>query len=100
MEKRVPHHDLAAILSLVARTGAAAFTKTALDNGRDMGLTTREMLDVIARLKRSNFYKSMTTFADSRTWQDVYLARTPAGSDAYIKFTLRDHAPVIQFKER
>ncbi len=54
--------------------GAAAFTKTALDGGREMGLTTAEMLLVISSLSRRNFYKSMTTYADHRVWQDVYHA--------------------------
>ena len=84
----------------VARSGAAAFTKTALDGGRTMGLTTAEMLAVIASLSRSEFYKSMTTFSDHRVWQDVYHAATPVGKYAYIKISLRDAAPVIQFKER
>ena len=51
MEKPAPHYDLAAIQAQVARLGAAAFTKTALDGGRDMGLTSREMLAVIAAAK-------------------------------------------------
>jgi motility quorum-sensing regulator / GCU-specific mRNA interferase toxin len=65
-----------------------------------MGLTSGEMLGVIASLTRRNFYKSMTTYADHRAWQDVYHAPTPVGKDAYIKITLRDAAPVIQFKEK
>jgi len=55
---------------------------------------------VIASLSRRNFYKSMTTYADNRVWQDVYHAATPAKKDAYVKITLRDEAPVIQFKEK
>ncbi len=65
-----------------------------------MGLTTAEMLAVIASPSRSEFYKSMTNFSDHRVWQDVYHAATPVGKYAYIKITLRDAAPVIQFKER
>jgi len=100
VEKRTPHYDLGRIQADVARLGAAAFTKTALDGGRSMGLTTADMLAVIASLSRRDFYKSMTTFADHRVWQDVYHAATPVRKDAYIKITLRDAAPVIQFKER
>lgn len=100
MEKRTPHYDLARIQADVTRLGAAAFTKTALDGGRDMGLTTAEMLGVIAALARRDFFKSMTTHADHRVWQDVYHAATPVRKDAYIKVTLRDGAPVIQFKEK
>jgi motility quorum-sensing regulator/GCU-specific mRNA interferase toxin len=98
--ERSPHYDLARVQADVARLGAAAFTKTALDGGRIMGLTTMEMLAVIGSLTRHNFYKSMTTYADHRVWQDVYYAETPVRRDAYIKITLRDMAPVIQFKER
>lgn len=82
------------------QTGAASFTKAALDGGREMGLTSAEMLAVIAALTRRHFFKSMTTYADHRIWQDVYHAPTPVRRDAYIKITLRDAAPVIQFKEK
>jgi len=100
VEKRTPHYELRRIQEQVRRMGAAAFTKTALDGGREMGLTMAEMLAVIASLSRRNFYKSMTTYADHRIWQDVYHADTPVNKQAYIKITLRDLAPVIQFKEK
>jgi motility quorum-sensing regulator / GCU-specific mRNA interferase toxin len=99
MEKRTPHYDLARIQADVVKLGAAAFTKAALDGGRTMGLTSAEMLTVIALLSRREFYKSMTTYSDHRVWQDVYHAPTPVRRVAYIKITLRDTAPVIQFKE-
>lgn len=99
MEKRIAHYDLAAVIVVVRARGAAAFTKTALDGGRAMGLTTSEMIEVVCALRNSHLYKSMTTYADSTVWQDVYRADTPAGK-AYVKLTLRaDGAPVIQFKE-
>jgi hypothetical protein len=40
----------------------------------------------------------MTTYSDHRVWQDVYGAATPVRKDAYIKITMRDEAPVIQFR--
>jgi motility quorum-sensing regulator / GCU-specific mRNA interferase toxin len=100
VEKRTPHYDLTRVQVGVARLGPAAFTKGALDGGRRMGLTVAEMVAVMASLSRRDFYKSMTTHADHRVWQDVYLAETPVARDAYIKVTLRDQAPVIQFKEK
>jgi motility quorum-sensing regulator/GCU-specific mRNA interferase toxin len=100
VDKGKPQYNLASIQAHVARLGAAAFTKSALDGGRTMGLTTAEMLAVIASLSRGDFYKSMTTHADHTVWQDVYHAETPVGLEAYIKITLRDAAPVIQFKEK
>jgi motility quorum-sensing regulator/GCU-specific mRNA interferase toxin len=54
-----------------------------------MGLTSSEMLAVIAGLTRRDFYKSMTSDADHRIWQDVYHAATPARKQAYIKVTMR-----------
>lgn len=100
MEKLTPQYDLAAIQAWVAELGVGAFTKTALDGGREMGLTSSEMLSVVAALARRNFYKSMTTHFDHRVWQDVYHAQTPVGKEAYIKITMRADTPVIQFKER
>jgi len=100
VEKRTPHYDLARVQADVARLGAAAFTKSALDGARAMGLLTSKMLNVIAALTRRDFYKSMTTYADHRVWQDVYHAPTPVRRDAYIKITQRDAALVIQFKEK
>jgi motility quorum-sensing regulator/GCU-specific mRNA interferase toxin len=91
---------LARVQAEVSRLGVAAFTKTAIDGGREMGLTTAEMLAVVASMSPRDFHKSMTTYADHKTWQDVYYATTPVRKDAYIKITLRDGAPVIQFKER
>lgn len=100
MEKPTPHYDLLAIQALAVKLGATAFTKTALDGGREMGLTLSEMLSVVGGLTRRNFYKSMTTHFDHRVWQDVYHAQTPVGKEAYIKITMSGAAPVIQFKER
>lgn len=84
----------------MARLGAGAFTRTALDSGRAMGLTLSEMLAVIAGLQRSDFYESMATLRDHTVWQDVYHAVTPVEKAAYINLTMRDGAPVIQFKEK
>src|SRR5579885_500528 len=99
MEKLRPRYRLDAIRELVAQLGVAAFTKSAMDGGRAMGLTTAEMLAVIAAMKRDDFYKSMTTLHDHKVWQDVYHVMTPVAKIAYVKLTMREGAPVIQFKE-
>lgn len=101
MEKIKPHYQLSAVQDEVVRRGAAAFSMTALRNGLAMGLTVVELVDVVRSLTRSHFYKSMTTHADHRIWQDVYHAATPAGKVAYIKVTVQGEgmSPVIQFKE-
>lgn len=99
MDKLVAHYSLVDAQAAVAKRGVACFTKTALDNGFAMGLTTNEMLQVIASLTLKNIYKSMTTYADSRIWQDVYRAQTTVGM-AYIKLSdPNGQRVVIQFKD-
>ncbi|PKY09940.1 hypothetical protein B1757_11605 [Acidithiobacillus marinus] len=102
MEKRKPHYCLVEIQSHVRTVGVAAFTITARKNGLAMGLTTSEMVDVVGALTQGCFFKSMTTHADPRLWQDVYHATVPGGKVAYIKVTafIDGRPPVIQFKEK
>lgn len=60
------------------------------------------MRSVVLALSRRDFYKSMTTHADSRKWQDVYHGMTEDGRSVYIKITAwaDGRPPVIQFKAR
>lgn len=100
MEKRKAHYDLETVKALVAQRGVFAFTAIAR-RGRDaLGLSNAEALAVVAGLSPGMLVNSMTTYADSTVWQDVYHALCPNGKMAYIKLTLRDGAVVIQFKER
>ena len=99
MEKKVPHYKLLLIQDSVRQGGADAFTRTALDGGREMGLSVEQMTMAVCGLSAKQFIKSMTTFADHTVWQDVYHAHTPAGA-AYVKCTLRRSAVVIQFKRK
>lgn len=101
MVKYQPHHPLGQLQEQVQRLGATAFTLTAIQGGAAMGLTVADMLAVIQQLSRRNFYKSMTTHADHRVWQDVYHAEVlSVRKTAYIKMAMRDGAPVVQFKEK
>ncbi|EIC30568.1 MULTISPECIES: type II toxin-antitoxin system MqsR family toxin [Methylomicrobium] len=100
MEKRTPHYSLDSIKTQVAALGIRAFTRTAQVGLTQMGLSEAEAVGVVLGLTRGMLYKSMTTHADHRVWQDVYHAPCPNGKTAYIKFTLREGAVVIQFKEK
>lgn len=100
MEKKKAHYDLKAVKQVVIRTGMDAFTRTAKDNSRMMGLSESEAVAVVLGLDSSMLFKSMTTHADSSVWQDVYHAPCPNKKVAYIKLTLRGGAVVIQFKEK
>jgi motility quorum-sensing regulator/GCU-specific mRNA interferase toxin len=102
MEKHKPHYSLSEIQTVVANPGSRPFTATALRGGLALGLTEAEMRHVVLVLNRSNFYKSMTTLADHKNWQDVYHGTTQDGVAVYIKITWHsdDRPPVIQFKEK
>ncbi len=101
MEKQTPHYNLVEIQAQIAQKGIMTFTHTARLGFFEMGLNEAEALQVLLDLKKVMFYKSMTTHADHRVWQDVYHAPTPVNKVAYIKLTLRsDGAVVIQFKEK
>jgi motility quorum-sensing regulator / GCU-specific mRNA interferase toxin len=50
-----------------------------------MGFSSQDMVDAIQQLKRKDFVKSMTTYADHRIWQDVYNTEYN-GYSLYIKF--------------
>jgi len=100
MEKSVPHYRLEDVKAIVAVDGMDSFTLTAQNGADVMGLNADEALEVIMALDRGMFYKSMTTYANHRVWQDVYHAPCPNGLIAYIKLTLRACGiVVIQFKE-
>jgi len=100
MEKFKPHYSLTAMQAQVRTEGIRAFTVSALNGGRTMGLTDEDLLSVIAGLTTQDFYKAMTTYHDHRIWQDVYHGQCPNGLLAYIKLTQVAQRIVIQFKEK
>ena len=83
MEKRTPHCKLAVVKAMVA-AGKVRTTISALAGGAALGFGFEEIVGVVAALTTRDFYKSMTTHADHRIWQDVYRPKTPAG-DVYLK---------------
>jgi motility quorum-sensing regulator / GCU-specific mRNA interferase toxin len=61
------------------------------------------MIALLQSLTTNDFYKSMTTHADHKIWQDVYwpCVTTHAGSiDLYIKLTVVDDVLIVSFKEQ
>ncbi len=57
------------------------------------------MCAVIMTLTSAHFYKSMTTHADHRIWQDVYHGKSTRGDDVYLKLTVIDDVLIVSFKE-
>ena len=99
MEKYTPHYDLALIKADVRRLGARAFTRAAKEAGKQLDLDISEMQPVVFKLQNRMLYKSMTTYADHRVWQDVYHIHSH-GLEIYIKVTYcsGSNPPVISFK--
>ena len=100
MEKRSAHYNLNDVKAIVSQRGLDAFTSTAKNNARLMGLDGTSALTVVLSLERTMLFKSMTTHSNSQVWQDVYHAPCPTGQTAYIKVTIQAGATVIQFKEK
>ena len=97
MEKRSPHCPLQRVKSLV-EAGKVRTTHTARAGAIALGFSYTDMLAVVIELKPSDFYKSMTTYADHTIWQDVYRPKTKAG-DVYLKLTVADDVLIVSFKE-
>lgn len=59
------------------------------------------MVDVIQTMRRDHFYKSMTSHADYKVWQDVYHVPSVAGV-LYVKFTAETVSDflLLSFKEK
>ena len=74
MEKRTPHCKLTVVKALV-EAGKVRTTHVARVGANELGFALSDMLDVVMALTPADFYKSMTTHADHRVWQDVYRTR-------------------------
>ncbi|MNE81700.1 mRNA interferase MqsR [compost metagenome] len=97
MEKRTPHTKLSMIKALIA-DGRVKSTGSALAGAAALGFDFSEMVAIVTSLTSTDFYKSMTTHADHRVWQDVYRPRTRAG-EVYLKLTVIDDVLIVSFKE-
>src|SRR5450759_3660207 len=97
MEKRTPHRKLAVVKDLIV-AGKVRTTVSAPAGGAALGFGFDEIIGVVVALTPRDFYKSMTTNADHRIWQDVYRPKTPAG-EVYLKLTVVDDVLIVSFKE-
>ena len=97
MEKRTPHCQLSIVKSLIEE-GKVRSTLSALAGGAALGFDFNGILAVVLALTPKDFYKSMTTYADHRVWQDVYRPTTKAG-EVYLKLTVIDDVPIVSFKK-
>jgi len=95
----MPHCKLPVVKALVA-AGQVRATANAYVGARELGIDDLTgMCAVILALAPTDFYKSMTTHADHRIWQDVYHASVGGGELAYLKLTVMDEVLIVSFKE-
>ncbi len=97
MEKRSPHCHLSVVRGLIEE-GKVRSTFSALAGGAALGFDFQGIVAVVLALTPRDFYKSMTTHADHRVWQDVYRPTTPAG-EVYLKLTVIQDVLIVSFKE-
>lgn len=99
MEKHKPHYLLSEIQAQMTTPASMNLTLSARNGVRAAGMAAAEALAVVNGLTAGHFYKSMTTHADHRVWQDVYYGEWH-GIALFIKFQLAGEYFVISFKER
>lgn len=81
MEKGTPHCKLSVVKALIEADRVKA-TASAFNGARELGINDLAgMCAVVMSLTCTDFFKSMTTHADHRIWQDVYRARTANSAD-------------------
>jgi motility quorum-sensing regulator/GCU-specific mRNA interferase toxin len=97
MKKKKPHCPLPKVKALI-QAGKVRTTDAAQGGAAELGFEYDEMVAVVAALEMADFYKSMTTYADHRIWQDVYRPKTQAGA-LYIKLTVIEDVLIVSFKE-
>ncbi|MDP3411086.1 type II toxin-antitoxin system MqsR family toxin [Bosea sp. (in: a-proteobacteria)] len=76
-------------------------TSTALRDAIALSFDRAAVVETITKVERRMFFKSMTTFADHRVWQDVY--HVPARDlMLYVKFQadVVTEFTVMSFKEK
>ncbi len=87
MDKRKATFDLEGFRQEFCTTRALRMTRTAQNACFALGLSLQDVVAVVQSMKRSHFYKSMTSHDDHSVWQDVY--HVPWGGFVlYVKLTV------------
>ena len=101
MEKRKPTYDRAAFKAAFDDADKLNVTGTALRSAAALGFGREEIVATIRAMRRQHFYKSMTSHADHRIWQDVYHVPSEIGT-IYLKFMadIVSEFLLLSFKEK
>ena len=101
MEKHKPHYNLDKIKSGAADRDRLEITISAMLGAAALGFGREDIVKTIQSISARHFFKSMTSFADHRIWQDVYRVPSEVGT-LYIKFTAGTLTEflLLSFKEK
>jgi motility quorum-sensing regulator/GCU-specific mRNA interferase toxin len=100
-DKRKPTYDLEAFKAAFSSPANLRATWTAIRSAAVLGYGAAEIVATIQTMERVHFYKSMTSYADHRIWQDVYHVPSSDGL-LYVKFTadVVTEFLLLSFKEK
>ena len=100
-EKRKPHYSLSRLQALVRNPITREITASSRVGAAKFGWSEEEIVLCVLELALRDFYKSMTSYYDSKIWQDVYRP-TFRGVELYVKLQVspEERGVVISFKER
>ena len=96
MEKFTPTYNLEEF-----KKSNFEITKTASRTAAALGFDEIEIRKVVSTMEMKQFYKSMTSYANHKIWQDVY--HVPCGNlILYVKFTqmVISEFTLLSFKEK
>ena len=102
MEKRKPAFDLRTVKKLAKNPETRIITRQAFKDTTSLGWNEGDIITCIDQLSSQDFYKSMTTYANSRIWQDVYYP-TYEEVELYVKVQIGgadENVVIISFKKR
>ena len=102
VEKRKPHFDLNTVKRLAKSPTSRLITRQAFKDAASLGWEEDDIVECVTQLRQQDFYKSMTIYANSQLWQDVYYP-THQEKLLYVKVQLDATAEtitVVSFKAR
>ena len=76
-------------------------TRTAINTAQELGFYEEDIRRIVSTMEYKHFYKSMTSYANHKIWQDVY--HVPCGNlILYVKFTKNviSEFTLLSFKEK
>lgn len=96
--KRTRHYKLEQVRKLIEEGKYDSKFKARTTAARDFGFDQNDMATAILKLEATDFEFSMTTYKNSKEWQDVYRSRY-LGEDIYLKFTVKEQVLIWSFAE-